>query len=439
MKNSVITKSVGIVLISLLVAGCVTPRKNLPPEGEIYSVPWGAVGVEATDDRKSNIIPESTRRIVTEQLKAFSDEHPGEKLPYRMLALSGGGSRGAYGAGILSGWTEYGNRPQFDVVTGISTGALMATAAFLGPEYDELLRAFTEVSNDDIFTSNGITAWVSKESLYDTTPLRNMLARLIDESVLEAVADEYQSGRNLFIGTTNLDANVFTIWDMGKIANSDKPDRLRLYRDILLASAAFPVGFPPVYIDIETSEGEHYQQMHIDGGARETVFIYDFLGEWEEVLVDMGFTVDEHIDFQVYLLYNGTVFDDGKYGAVNSSIASISLASIDSLMRKNLVTSIYSIWAFTLASGGTMHLSFIPSDYQPMPGVLEFDQEIMGQLYEFGYQQSLNDTGWLVQTPPETLDEYEELLDIYSVLDPLVPQTENEKIFRELHQPKARD
>jgi len=439
MKYSIITNFVGIALITLLLTGCVTPRKNLPPEGEIYSVPWGAVEVEATDDKKSNIIPESTRRFVTEQIRAFGDEYPGKKVPYRILALSGGGSRGAYGAGVLSGWTESGNRPQFDVVTGISTGALMATAAYLGPEYDWLLRSFTEVSNDDIYTSNGITAWVSEESLYDTTPLRNMLARLIDENVLKAVADEYQKGRSLFIGTTNLDANVFTVWDMGKIASSDKPDKLRLYRDILQASAAFPVGFPPVYINIETSEGEHYQQMHIDGGARETVFIYDFIGEWEELLVDMGLTIDEHIDFQVYLLYNGTVFDDGKYATVNSSIASISLASIESLMRKNVVTSIYSIWAFALASGATMHLSFIPSDYQPMPDVLEFDLEKMGKLYEFGYQQTLNNTNWLVQPPPETLDEYEELLDIYTILDPLLPQAESEKKFRELHRSKARD
>ena len=420
-------------------AGCVTPRQNPPPEGETYSVPWGAVEIEIKDAGKSNIISEEALEYVSERMSTFAIEHPGEKIPYRILALSGGGSRGAYGAGVLSGWSETGDRPEFDVVTGISTGALMATAAYLGSEYDGLLKAFTEVSNDEIYTSNGLTAWVSKESLYDTTPLRNMLARLIDEKVLKAVSDEYHKGRNLFIGTTNLDANMFTIWDMGKIASSDNPEKLRLYRDVIMASAAFPVAFPPVYIDVETSDGEHYQQMHIDGGARETVFVYDFVGEWEEVLDTMGLTIDEHVDLQVYLLYNGLIFDDGSYEVVNSSIASISLASIGSLMRKNVVTSVYSVWAFTLASGGTMNLSYIPSNYRPLFGVLEFDQEKMGKLYDFGYQQSLSNTSWLVQYPPETLDEYEEVLDFYSILDPLIPQTENEKIFRDLHRPKEKN
>jgi predicted acylesterase/phospholipase RssA len=150
----------------------------------------------------------------------------GKPITVRGLALSGGGSHGAYGAGVLIGWTDAGTRPEFDVVTGISTGALTATAVFLGPEQDDSLRMYTKVTNKDIYKSRGLLAVLTEDSMYDAAPLRALIAKQIDDGVLQAVAREHARGRRLFVGTVNLDAEAFTIWDMGFIASSDRPDKL---------------------------------------------------------------------------------------------------------------------------------------------------------------------------------------------------------------------
>jgi len=154
---------------------------------------------------------------------ARRSHNPGEagvtgKIPYRALTLSGGGSRGAYGAGVLSGWTARGDRPQFDVVTGISTGALTATHAFLGPEFDDGLKIYKNISDDDVFRKLSMLKAIKGPAVFDTAPLRETLLSIITEATLDLVAAEHRRGRRLFIGTTNLDANVFTIWDMGVIA-----------------------------------------------------------------------------------------------------------------------------------------------------------------------------------------------------------------------------
>jgi len=214
-----------------------------PPAGKSFEVPWGAVPLERWDPTFKNTF----ERHLIEGLQIRLQEHrrkaPGKPITLRGLALSGGGSHGAYGAGVLIGWTDAGTRPEFDVVTGISTGALTATAVFLGSEYDDFLRMYTKVSNKDIFKSRGLLAVLFNDSMYDSAPLRALIAKQIDASVIQAVAREHAKGRNLFIGTVNLDAQTFTIWNMGLIASSDRPDKLERYRDVILASASVPVAF----------------------------------------------------------------------------------------------------------------------------------------------------------------------------------------------------
>ena len=410
-----------LVVAAILVSGCASKRTLPPPEGEGYRLPWGAVDIEAWEVSREAIFSEETRESWRKFAADYRQRNPGAKIPYYMLALSGGGSRGAFGAGILSGWTAAGNRPEFDVVTGISTGALMATPAFLGPNYDQALTLFTRISNEDVYSINGKLAVFNKSSLFDTTPLRELISTHIDKAMIDAVAREYRDGRTLFIGTTNLDARVFTIWDMGKIASSDLPSRYQLYRDVILASASFPIAFPPVELPIKTETGEVYYQLHADGGLKENVFLYTFLGELEEIIATFGLDWDHDIDPQVFLIYNGKIFEDYTYLALDPDTLSIATRSLFTLVRTSAASSIFQVWTMALGQGATINLAYIPEDYGMFPAVLDFDLEKMNLLYELGYKKSIQNAAWLRREPPENLSEFRDALKIIKGLKPIIP------------------
>ena len=168
------------------------------------------------------------------------------------LAVSGGGDNGAFGAGLMNGWTETGTRPEFKMVTGVSTGALIAPFAFLGPDYDAALReVYTTMTPEKVYRARGLSAALFDDAMADTTPLAEMIAKYADQKMFDAIAREYQKGRLLLIGTTDLDAQRPVIWNIGAIAASGHPEALELFRKILRASAAIPGAFQPVLIDVE--------------------------------------------------------------------------------------------------------------------------------------------------------------------------------------------
>jgi Patatin-like phospholipase len=185
--------------------------------------------------------------------------HKGALPPVNALAISGGGEsgtfgisgNGAFGAGVLVGWTAAGTRPVFKIVTGISTGALTAPFAFLGSAYDDKLREiYTTISGKDVLDSRGIYGALFQDALADNAPLRKTVAKYFDQAMLDAIGEEDKRGRSLFMGTTNLDAMRPVIWSIGAIANSGQPSRLQRVQDILVASAAIPVTFPPTMFDV---------------------------------------------------------------------------------------------------------------------------------------------------------------------------------------------
>jgi hypothetical protein len=413
-------------LTLLLASGCASKRVSPPPKDEVFTHPWGAVNLSAMDAQRDDIYSKETIEAVSEDVKIFRESNPGKKIPYRILALSGGGSRGAYGAGVLTGWSEMGTRPEFDAVTGISTGALMATPAFLGPEYDHALEIFTRISNEDVFVSNGPLAMLTRESAYDTSPLRQLLKTQIDEQMVKDVAREYSRGRALYIGTTNLDAKVFTIWDMGKIAASDHPEKLQLFRDVILASASFPIAFPPVYLPITSETGEVYYQMHVDGGIRETVFLYDFLGEIQELTSQLGVDWEKDVSTEIYLLNNGKLHQNESFGAVKPSAISIAIRSMLSLLRANAVASIYNVWSAGLALGATVNVAYIPSDFDLVNNTLDFDTENMNLLFQLGYNKSLTGDAWFKQEPPKNMEElFESQAEFYEWINPVAVDNSN--------------
>jgi predicted acylesterase/phospholipase RssA len=349
--------------------------------------------VENWDPALDHHIAEYISRVVAEK----REEYGAQAFPFQVLAISGGGARGAYGAGLLTGWTAAGTRPEFDVVTGISTGALMATSAFLGSEEDEFLEIHTQTVNEDIYERRGRLRGVLSDALYDTAPLRARLAQSIDEEVLAAVAREDERGRRLYIGTTNLDANVFTIWDMGAIAASERPERLERYRDVVLASASMPGLFPPVYIPVDVG-GRRYFQMHADGGVRRTIFVYDLVDNADEALAVHGLERKD-FEFHIYVLHNGRLYARTQNKPVRGRSLEIAGAAIAGLLRQNRLTSLYRLWVAALVEGASFHLAHIPDDMELSDNPVNFDQAEMRRLFDLGYQQALNGDAWQTQPP----------------------------------------
>lgn len=205
-------------------------------------------------------------RFWADSVKDFLGVLPANPGPW--LALSTGGGDGAFGAGLLNGWSESGKRPEFSVVTGVSTGSLMAPFAFIGPSQDSgLKRAYTENNAGDIFEDVK-----TPESLVDTWPLKRLIAKEVTPELLAKVAEGHKAGRRLLVATTNLDAQRGVVWNMGAIAAKGDEASLKLFRDILAASTAIPGLFPPVMIDVEVN-GKKTQEMHADGGLSAQVFV----------------------------------------------------------------------------------------------------------------------------------------------------------------------
>jgi predicted acylesterase/phospholipase RssA len=200
-----------------------------------------------------------------------------------VLAISGGGDAVAFAAGLLSGWSTYGTRPKFKLVTGISAGALIAPFAYLGPAYDDLIRTVaTSVGPDDFFDRRNVLIGLASDGMADSGPLARLVAKYVTSETLAAIATEYSKGRSLQVATTDLDSGRPVIWSMGAIAASDAPGALELFRKIMVASVLIPGVVSPVLFDVEI-EGQRYQELHVDGGVIAQTYAYprDSLQEWQ--------------------------------------------------------------------------------------------------------------------------------------------------------------
>ena len=344
-------------------AGCAGPARQraVPTELQDRAVigglspavrTWGA----AANPEFQEALLESVRR---ERKFLRSSGQTGPLPPAEFLAISGGGANGAFTAGLLNGWTAAGNRPRFKAVTGISTGALIAPFAFLGPAYDETLRKFyTGVTTKDILTKRSMLAALSDDALADNAPLRRMIAGLVDQKLLDAIAAESHKGRLLLIGTTNLDAQREMIWDVGAVATSGHPRALELVRDIMIASAAIPAAFPPVMIDVEV-DGQHYQEMHVDGGTVTQVFLYPPSLKVKEVSEAAGIKRDR----RVYIIRNARL--DPEWAQTPRRTLSIAGRAVSSLIATQGIGDLYRTYLNAQRDGIDYNLVFIPADFKP--------------------------------------------------------------------------
>jgi predicted patatin/cPLA2 family phospholipase len=308
------------------------------------------------------------------------------------LVLSGGGSNGAFGAGLLFGWTDAGNRPQFTIVTGISTGSLIAPFAFLGPPYDqELKKAYTDISGKDIYNRKGIFGIIGSDSVADNTPLRQLVESYVTERMLADIAREHARGRRLLVGTTNLDADRPVVWDIGAIASSQVQTRRKLIQDIIVASASIPGVFPPVNIRV-VADGKTYDEMHVDGGTTNQAFL--FPTNFSVRKIDKKLAISRNRT--LYIVRNGKVTPE--YSAVKPKLASIVGKSISSLIRTQGIGDLYRMYTNAKRDGIAFRAIWIPESFtmkEPSP----FDQGYMRALFDLGYQMGSHDIPWARQPP----------------------------------------
>jgi predicted patatin/cPLA2 family phospholipase len=383
-----------VVLLAML-SGCAT-RPLAPPKDQLLALPWGAID-ERTYDIEADA--HAARAAATGSMRPEDYDTDGDGRPnYAILALSGGGSRGAFGAGLLTGWSKRGTRPSFKVVTGVSTGALMSTHVFLGPKYDkELERFYTTTTDKQIFSGPSYLAGLFGVSVMDTGPLRKTMRKELPDPVIDEVAVEHRKGRRLYVGTTDLDGNRLVIWDMGAIASSGRLDRYDRYREVLLASASIPIAFPPVYFPIEVG-GKQYWQMHVDGGASANIFFSGFMLRVQAAIErDRIANIKPQVDF--YAIINGPLEPSPLGDSIDPSLFSIASGMMWTTSWSAQLSQLGLMYAGAKRRGIGYHIAGIPPDYPDPPPVANFDPPRMTKLFRYGESLALNGDPWRTKPP----------------------------------------
>jgi hypothetical protein len=381
------------IFAALFLQACTGPSRL---ESEPLTLASKAVAINTAqaryypDEQVTEMFDEGIRALERE-MEALGVADPSELPVANFLAISGGGDQGAFGAGLLVGWTQSGMRPKFKLVTGVSTGALTAPFAFLGPAYDEQLRqVFTSISAKDIYDERSLIAVLFDDAVLDTAPLFALISRFVNDELLVAIAREYEKGRLLFIGTTNLDAKRPVLWNIGAIAASGQTGALELVRKILLASAAIPGAFPPVMFDVEV-DGKKYQEMHVDGGAIAQLFLYP---------PEVGQRIrEENVkrERRAFLIRNGRLGID--WSIVKPRTLDIAGEAISTMIYMSGVNDLFRVYFTTQLDDVDYNLAFIEDDFEAPPGAGDFDPTYMNALFEFGYEKGRNGYSWK-KTPP---------------------------------------
>jgi predicted acylesterase/phospholipase RssA len=365
-------RAVWLCLAGVLLSGC-TPARTYPP----FTLPESARLVEVARspiDSSPAILPVSHN-------------------PRNLLVLSGGGMNGAYTAGVLKGWSQAGNRPRFDVVTGISTGALIAPFALLGRAYDDALERFYTTAQDrDVFRKRSLLTLPFADSLADSSPLRKHIESEITLEVLAGVARAHAEGRRLYVGTTDLDSKRLVIWDLGAIAAGDDPNKLHLFRQVLLASASVPGLLPPVPINIQV-DGQPFTELHVDGGVAANLFLRPgMIGRPLNRITQAGSE-----DVNVYVIVAGKLRP--KPEPVKRQLLLVAQESIQGVLQAQFEGDLLRIYLLSRFAGGRFALAAIPQEFGNDQGSLSFDPQIMRALFDEGFQSIVKGRVWR-NTPP---------------------------------------
>lgn len=381
-------RSLPLLLATILLAACVTPGGEFGPTdgthtGRVIGAPPGLVRMWG--DATPQELARDRDAILAVLRKSFARRKPGQ--PGNYLALSGGGANGAFGAGILNGWTKSGKRPEFDMVSGVSTGALIAPFAFLGPAYDaELEEVFTTTGTDDLLVPSIFAGLTGGPSFTSSKPFQDLVAKHMTMEILNAIADAYEDGRYLLIGTTNLAVGRPVIWDMGGIAIGRDAAALTLFREVLVASASIPVLFPPVLIDVER-DGKPYQEIHVDGGTTDNAILAPFginLADLAPPGLDPGRET-------LYVILNGR--SRAAWTELPPTTMRIAEASINTLLREQTRGDVLRLHNFARRNNMRFRLTQIPPDFNETTAEI-FDPVYMRALFDLGEKIGKDGVDW---------------------------------------------
>ncbi len=366
--------------------GASRPRHGPPPRSiaEIKPKPLPPRAAFSAADDAAAVIPGiPDARFWADSPGEFNKALPAKPGPW--LALSSGGADGAFGAGLLSGLSASGKRPDYSVVTGVSTGALMAPFVFAGPRYDNALRdAYTKITAVDVFEIGA-----TPESFLDTWPLKDLIGKEITPALLGDIAAQYRAGRRLFVITTDLDSERPVAWNMGAIAAHGGKQAAELFRAVLLASCSVPGAFPPVLIDVE-GNGKHFAEMHVDGGVSGQFFVapaalmaanasYRLPASALYIIVDSGLQPD----FQV----------------VERSTERILGQSVDLAVKVDTRLMLDRAYVVAKRSGVGFHVASIPPGFDA-PSRGAFDPKYMRALFQTGYDLGKSASPFSAEPPP---------------------------------------
>ncbi|MGV7217594.1 patatin-like phospholipase family protein [Bradyrhizobium sp. UFLA05-112] len=363
------------LLCGLALAGCTTlPR-----------TPYSAA--DASSSRVLDI--DGLRRYTDEPIDKFRSGKDDAAAATTYLALSGGGADGAYGVGVLNGWTAAGRRPAFSVVSGVSTGGLIAPFAFLGPQYDDTLRElYTSGIAESLLSDPSIMRVLFGSGLFGNTRLRELVARYVGPEILAQVAREHAKGRKLLVVTTDLDTQRTAVWDMGRIAALGTPEALKLFRDVMAASASIPLVFPPILIEAE-GQGRRFQEMHVDGGVTAPVLTLP-----EDLLFHGRLPGNSRVN--IYILVNKKI--ERTFELVPNGTIEVASRSLSSITQSQTRSVIFSTYDFARRNHLGFHLSYIERDYPPPPSQ-GFDTAYMRALYQYGYEKAAAGRAWSSTLP----------------------------------------
>jgi len=362
-------------------------RLSAPPD-ETLAEAVGFPGVRLSLDEADETLKSVADRLAPLRPLIGRDD-------FNILALSGGAAGGAFGAGALVGLGKAGTRPEFAIVTGVSTGALIAPLAFLGSAWDDRLAdAYVGGHASDLLSLKRLGPTMGP-SLFRGDSLDGLVAPFIDEAMIEAVAVEHAKGRRLLIATTNLDSQKATIWDMGAIATQGGPAAVKLFRDVLVASATLPGLFPPKLIDVETPDGHggltHHQEMHVDGGVAAPLFLMpDALLRWR----DLGQRLRRG---RVYVIFN-TVLDPSPR-TTPTGVTSIMGRSFETMLRFSYRQALSVAAGFCARHNLPLWVASIPSAFSDF-NMMKFDTAAMKRTFDDA--EALAIAGRLWATPTAT-------------------------------------
>ena len=380
-----------VTLTALVLTGCAAEVREVAPPVTLNQTQ--VLGVESSRVRFwGDEIPQDLERIAAKTRAKREAAIAAGLAPKRgnlenILVISGGGSDGAFGAGLLNGWTKSGKRPKFNVVTGVSTGALIAPFAFLGSNKDHLLREFyTTHSTKDIVRPTVVQGLFGGAALTSSAPLAALIAKYIDRDTFRRIAEEHKRGRYLLVGTTNLDAQRSVIWDMGEIASIGTDSALQLFRKVILASASIGGAFPPVKINVIV-DGKLRQELHVDGGTTDNIVL---------VPVQVNLSVfdkgrKKKPKRRLYVLVNSHL--NPEWEATKGSAIDIATRSISTLIKQQTIGDVRKLYDFAKTNKIDFNLATIPASFKTKSKEA-FDKTYMTELFRFGEKLGQDGFNW---------------------------------------------